>query len=686
MKRILRIALVVLIAGSTSGLFAQAKRFALIEHFTQASCGPCALQNPFLQAVLDITRGTTHHIAYHTSWPGYDPMNLYNPSQVAQRVSYYGVTGVPDCFLLGNMYHGGPSGITLEMINDFTAEPSPIRVKVNETSDGTTRTVTVKVFTLDTIPADVYKIRVAVVEKWIYYTSPPGSNGEKDFPDVFRKMLPNTGGDSYTPAAIGDSVTFTYTYALDMPTWDTTQIYTIAFIQKESNKEVINSGSSIAPGWELYGTDPCFAKGSPGDTKTFHYTLVNLRTTDQTYRVKLTSVLPADWIAEFELNSIVYTDSVDVLIPANSTLDLSLYVTIGTLGGISNSVLSMGIPGDPDYDPQTIYGMVISGVYELIVNNDGSWGSGGGTSAADFQQNYIDGLTYAGSTYFDVIRMGALMKAYQYDCIDDIYNYYFNVSWTFPSLTDAKVALLSSEMDAGKNLFISGQDIGWDTWDLANGGNGTATTQAFYTNYMNADYIADGGTSNNKLIANTSDSLFGSVPTSNVINVYGGNYFYPDQVDAIGIGINIFYYNTAATKMAGIRASNGTWKMVYLAPSLEMVQDAATRNEIIKISHDWFGGPNLGIRPAEASSNNRMGKCFPNPVTGKTTVLLNDIDRDMMLEVVDVTGRIRQTIPVKAGISSVTIDAGSFASGIYLYRLVSDGRTVGTGKMQVVDN
>jgi hypothetical protein len=684
MKKHLLVILVILFSGYSLQLMAQAKKFVLIEHFTQASCGPCAQQNPYLQAVLDATRGTTHHIAYHTSWPGVDPMNAYNPTEVAARVSYYGVNAVPDCFVLGNLYHGGPAGITTDIINDATVEAAPVRVKVSETSNGVSRTVTVKIFSFDTLPAATYKLRVAVVEKLVQYSTPPGSNGEKNFPDVFRKMLPNTGGDTYTPAAVGDSVTFTYNYTLDLANWDTTQIYTIAFIQKESNKEIINSGSSIAPGWELFGTDPCFARGTPGDVKTFHYKLVNLKSTVGNFRIKLNPNMPDGWSGDFELNSNTYSDSVDVQIPANSTLDLALNITVGTMAGISNSILSMQTLDNTDFDPQTVYADVISGVYELIVNNDGSWGSGTTTTAADYQQNYIDGLNYAGSTYFDVIRMGALLKAYKYDCLSDIMNYYFNVSWTFPSLTNDKVALFSSEMDAGKNLFISGQDIGWDTWDISNGGNGTAITQAFYTNYMNAHYDADGGSTDNKLIANTSDSVFGSIPTSNVVNVYGGSYFYPDEINAIGIGTDIFYYNTAQSKKAGVRATNGTWKMVYLVPSLEMVQDSSVRKEIIKVTHDWFGGPNLSVRQHNGFSQDMLGQNFPNPAGGKTTVLLNGIDRNMTVEVLDITGRTQQVIPLEKGASAVTLDATSLSSGLYIYRLVSGKTVVAVQKMQVV--
>ncbi|HTX89384.1 MAG TPA: Omp28-related outer membrane protein [Bacteroidales bacterium] len=685
MKKMVLLLALVALTGYSTRLLAQAKRFVLVEHFTQASCSPCAQQNPYLEAVLEQTRGTTHHIAYHTSWPGYDPMYLYNTAGSNARVSYYGINAVPDVIVNGNFFHGGPTGVTQQVIQDAGSDASAIRVKVSETSDGTTRTVHVKVFTLDTLAAATYKIRVAVVEKWIHYTTPPGTNGEKNFPDVFREMLPDNTGASFTPAAIGDSVSDTFTYTLDVAHWDTTQIYTIAFVQNESTKEVINSGSSLAPGWELYSVDPCFANAQPGDTKAFHFKLANLNSTSENFRIKVNTAMPVDWSANFTIGSTTYYDSVDMVIPGHTTLDMLVNVTLGDLAGISNSLVSMQAVGDTNYDAQTSYAMVMSsGVYELIVNNDGSWGGTTNTTSADFQQNYISGLEYAGSTYFDVIRLGALLKAYQFNCLSDVGNYYFNVSWTFPALTNQSVAMYTSEMNKGKNLFISGQDVGWDTWDVADGGHGTAATQAFYTNYLSSAWLADGGTADNKLIANTTDTIFGAVPTTDVVNAYGSNYFYPDEINAVGTGINIFYYNTALTKKAGVRATNGTWKMVYLAPSLEMVKDTNVRKEIIKISHDWFGGPSTGIRNHNGTAGSYLGQSFPNPVSGSATILLNGINSDMTLEVVDLAGRVLQSVRIPAGSASVTVDASSLASGMYLCRLVSGGKILDVNKLQVV--
>ena len=496
-------------------------------------------RNPVLQAVLDANVGRVHHIEYHTSWPGIDPMYNYNPTQVNDRVTYYNVTYVPDVFMLGNQYSGSPAGVTQNMVDNAASEAAPIRVIMKETSNGTVRTVHVTVFTVDTIPSATYKIRVGVVEKLITYATPPGSNGETQFHDVFRKMIPTSAGDAYTPAAIGDSVKFTYTYTLDLAVWDTTQIYSIAFIQNETTKNIVNSGSSIDPDWELVPLSHSFMKGNPGDSRTFHYNLINLGGNAENFRLKMTSVNPTDWSANFVVNGNTYTDSVDMSIPAKTTLPLDINVMIGDMAALGTYAISMQSLDNPQFAAQVLRSDLISGIYTLIINNDGGWGDGSSTNAGDFQQNYISGLQYAQALSFAVTDLSAFEKGYQYDCMSDVLIYFFNVGWSFPSFTDKNVAIFSAELDAGKRLFVAGQDIGWDTWDVSSGGNGTANTQAFYTNYLNAHYNADGGSTDNQLIANPGDSVFGSIPTSPLINPYGGSYFYPDEINAIGLGSDI---------------------------------------------------------------------------------------------------------------------------------------------------
>src|SRR5207247_1065270 len=117
-----------------------------------------------------------------------------------------------------------------------------------------------------------------------------------------------------------------------------------------------------------------------------------------------------------------------------------------------------------------------------------------------------------------------------------VQNIYYNVGWSFPAFTDDWVASLQSLMDNGVNLFVSGQDIGWDVWtDPSAYGHATAASQDFYTNYLFSSWIADGDGSNSILTASAGDPIFGNFSNMSIEHYYGSTYFYPDQISPQGI-------------------------------------------------------------------------------------------------------------------------------------------------------
>ena len=687
MKKLFPLVLLCLITCSSTDAIAQAKQYLLFDHFTNTSCGPCASQNPYMEAVLAANFGRYHQISYHTWWPGStDPFYTYNKKDNHKRTIYYGVSAVPDVFMSGSTELGSPTAVTQQLINNNAYTSAPVRIRVKETSSGLQRTAKITVYTVGTLPVSTsYKIFGCVNEKHKHYNTAPGSNGEKDFYNVMRKLLPDSLGEAFTPAPEGDSVTVTYTYTLDYAAWDTTQIYTLAFLVNYTSKKIINSGSSIDPEWELVPVDAGFKKAVPGNPTTYQYKVLNLGDQAGNFRFKMSTIIPNDWSADFVINGNHYSDSVDISIPGKAAWDLYVNITNGDVAAVGNHTLSMQSLDHPVFAPNALSAYVISGVNELVINNDGGWGDGSSLSAASFQNNYLRGLGYAGANAYDVIDLTSFKHAYAASCLGDVQNYYYNVGWSFPALTDDFVAILTSELNAGKRLFISGQDIGWDVYTgSGSGGHFTLATKAFYNNFLGAAFSADGGTANNQYIANPTDSVFGQIQNSSVVNVYGGSNFYPDEITPTGPGKEIFYYNAAKTRIGGVRAMSGAWKTVYLAASLEQVSDSMVRKNIIKQAHIWFAGIPSGIRPANEGTKNYLAQNYPNPASGTTTILLDNISKDMSLEIIDPLGRVVQTETVFEGSPFIMAPVSSLNPGIYFYRLVSDGRVLETKRMVVV--
>jgi len=651
---------------------AQAKKYVLFEHFTNASCTPCAAQNPIFDTlILKKYYGKIHHVTYHTDWPGTDPMNAYNTAEVQSRVTYYSVTGVPNVKMLGNKFSGGPAAVTRKMVDKATLDVSPVRIKVKQSTSGSSRDVRIIVYSLNTVPAGSYRILTAVVEKEINYASAPGQNGEKYFPDVFRKMLPNATGDAYTPAAMGDSVVFNYSYNLDVATWDTSKIYAVAFIQNTTTKEVINSGSSIDPEWEFVPAGKGFLASSKSVTKTFQFKVYNLSESTSHFNVKLNTSNPAGWACSFEINSLQSNDTMTISLPGRSSANINLTISTDNNPGVCSDFLTVKCISDT-FSGQTLQANVIQGITDLIVNNDAPWGDGLPSRTGEFEKYYIKGLLAAGNTTFAPILQETFLRGIKDTALSNIRYVYFNVGWSFPGLTNDNVAAFKSILDNGGRLMISGQDVGWDTWDLTNGGNGTTTTQAFYTNYLNASFADDGGAANNNLISDSSDVIFAGTPASAVVNLYGsgnnGPYFYPDQLNATGAGIPIFYYNTTA-KVAAVRATNGTYRTVYLGFSLEQLQDSAVKVQIVKLIHDWFHNTITGIEFDQAINVLMSGQNYPNPADDYTTIPITNYSAGTVLYVNDLNGRKILSSPLTEGSSSFFLNTSHLSSGIYLYYL-----------------
>ncbi|MCI1268228.1 MAG: Omp28-related outer membrane protein [Saprospiraceae bacterium] len=226
-------------------LLAQSPRKVLVEHFTQASCGPCASTNPIIHPILERNKSRLVLLTHQTSWPGVDPMNADNPGEVATRVAYYGVTGVPDTKMGGQ--DGGQSPtqlITDANIANSAAIESNYEISVDPGLASNYNELNPKITVKLTGPIEGNPIlRVVVLEKVITWPSPPGSNGEKVFYHVVKKFLPNTGGTPISDLSnVGDSKTYTFNFKFNK-LYNFRNLEVAAYIQNESTKEVAQAES-----------------------------------------------------------------------------------------------------------------------------------------------------------------------------------------------------------------------------------------------------------------------------------------------------------------------------------------------------------------------------------------------------------------------------------------------------------
>ncbi|MBK8660286.1 MAG: Omp28-related outer membrane protein [Ignavibacteriales bacterium] len=223
------------------------KRYPLFEEVTNASCGPCASSNPLLNAFIEQMSDSLIAITYHAWWPGVsDPMYQHNIQQNRDRIQFMkgNVNATPWLNVDGVIVDVWPFNSTnlIGAYNTRMAVMSPLGLELTHTRISVdTVEVRVKAALLSDLPAGSWKLRVYAVEHPINYATAPGSNGERFFPHVFRKSVPGSVGEIF-PTTAGN-YEFVYRYKFE-PAWNDTNLYSIAVVQEDNTKEVVNTGSS----------------------------------------------------------------------------------------------------------------------------------------------------------------------------------------------------------------------------------------------------------------------------------------------------------------------------------------------------------------------------------------------------------------------------------------------------------
>ena len=230
---------------------AQNERVLLFECFTNTSCGPCASQNPALDALINANADRIAAIKYHMNWPGAnDPMYLHNTVDNNARKGVYNVSSVPHTVVDGIRYANVPSGLSQNTVNNWLNIESPFEMRLSYEVDEAANTITVHVMgrASQAVPGTI-KLYIGVIEREIHYTSAPGSNGERDFYSVMKKLLPSASGVSIGEVEAGSYFAYTFSWEL-ANVYNNDQLDAIAWIQNINTKEVYQackSSENIVP-------------------------------------------------------------------------------------------------------------------------------------------------------------------------------------------------------------------------------------------------------------------------------------------------------------------------------------------------------------------------------------------------------------------------------------------------------
>jgi hypothetical protein len=247
--------LTILAFSGITALYAQVQQTPMIEHFTQASCTPCASQNPQLKTTLTNFGDANYvRVSHQTSWPGVDPMNSAFPSGPQARVGYYNFNGVPATSMNGGATGAPNTIVTSSSINNAASNMTPYDITATQSwASASEVTVNIDVINVTGIAiSSADRIFVTMVENEVTYASAPGSNGETSFEFVMRQMYNASTGaaNATTGSALGaipamSTTNFNFTIT-NLPSHlrDKNQVAFAVYIQNNSTKQMYQASKT----------------------------------------------------------------------------------------------------------------------------------------------------------------------------------------------------------------------------------------------------------------------------------------------------------------------------------------------------------------------------------------------------------------------------------------------------------
>ena len=631
MKNIVSTLLVCLFSVAAFGQ----NRLVLVEHFTQASCGPCASQNPALKTLLDANATKVVALKYQTSWPGVDPMNAANPTEAAARVQYYGVTGVPNSVMDGSGPGSPGTIVTTTTINNRYNTAAPLNLSASHQWTAGYDSIQIGVYVANAGTATVasgaagsLKLHVAVIEEDINYPSAPGSNGETVFYQVMRKMVPDASGttmaDSWTA---GQTQMFVFKVAAPSYLANLNKVAVVAFIQDNSNKSVLNAARTTVQtiaGLPDVGLN-AFTAATPGlcnGTTTPMVTIKNegslaITSASVAYAINGGTPVSQNWTGSLSAGATAVVSFPQVTLPAGTN---SLVATVSSPNGTGdvNGMNNMSAP-----------------LIAAVLNNTPT------------PAPYSEGME---STSFNSIPAGHVL----------LYN-----TATKPLVTVVSKAQVNGLPQELGGYGQSAKSLMVDFFTMQTGSQASIITPK-----------VSGITANHKLYFNHAYASYAG-------EADGLKVFVSSNCGATWTNV----YDKSGTALA--TAANSTSRFfpqpTQWYPNTISLSQYAGQELIVKfecnsaygnnlwLDNFWINTAALGEEEIQAA----QAKLYPNPARDAVKVSLQVSEAgEALVEVINLNGQtvIAQTASVEAGMQSIDLHVADLANGVYTVKIALNDR------------
>ena len=420
----------------------------------------------------------------------------------------------------------------------------------------------------------------------------------------------------------------------------------------------------------------------------FETVLINTGAVSDSFNLRLiSSSLPTGWFANFCGPGWCVQDQIttSTMAPGDSIeLEVDIYNSFtdptAATASVNFNIRSVRNPNDD----LSVTFTVTFGPEIMFVDDD---------DEANYETQYLDFFDQQGIVYYLTSEANL---ASQWDELDlsSLAAIFWNISWGFPAFQLEDITMLNLYLSTGGNLFLAGQDIGWDIFE---GESNFTAAQDFYHQFLRANYIQDDSESAN-VSGVSSDPISDGLGFS-LSGVYQANSLYPEWIEPNApSAVSIFNYDNG--RCGAIRNQQALFKTVYLGFGLEQIEDPAARATIINRSLNWFG-IQTGIEDDDfriVSIRPLLHQNYPNPWSMNSTFghLMTNITFSLpgndqaSLIIYDVTGRQVITLADQQNFTQgdytfswdgIDANQNSVSSGIYFYRLKTQSGFEQTNKM-----
>jgi len=651
---------------------AQSPRKILIEEATNASCGPCAAQNPFFEYYLSLPHNEEDIIPviYHSKFPGSDVMNASNPTMHNGRVTYYGINGVPSALVNGRIpatsgggYDGAPSD-TIALARDANlvrGTMSPITLTFSQTRTGSDIAGVVTVSSTEALNNKM--LHIVAVERHHYYTA-AGGNGEKDFYYISRKMFPSESGSPLTLAA-GESKSFTADYTLDA-SWNPEEMYFVAFVQDANTKEVMQAGTNR--GDIKFSSSASLAVMQQNDDPvSWSGDLAASITGD--YAVAITNKTPAGWSVSVQANEQSLENGGTIALQKETAIPLRVTITpSGSASKSGKGSVTVAITGAQGTEFSRTFTVYAKDLTAIVIQKD--------EGRTDIAPAYESALASGDVKYAVVERSDeGLFDISQYPVV------IYEVGKA--ALTRDGIEQLRGYFDKGGRMLLTGAEIGYGLMDPLNTDSmNNPRDAAFFNNYLHADYVKDANLS--APIKGLAGDPIGDGLSFSIQNGVK-NQDTPDEITPRDGALPIFYYGTTQS-VAGIRYEDSRNRLVYLGFGIEGVGNIQQRADLLRRSIAWLLSAPADA-PADVAGATALNDIRPNPAAGSFAVPFQ-LGRagHVSIELYDVRGQRVASLAdgtFEAGPHTVRADAAAIPAGAYTV-VMNAGGTLSTRMVTIV--